>query len=320
MQWFKMNPFIATIIGVVIVLALGTILVWDKVATSGSGAPGYTWGKYGGGRLTDVTANEGSPGTPRPLEREFTEEDFYALLEEGEDNIYASLIPQANIYESRTFDEIGTTTENGEIIFNTDDIAELLTSISSTAQVGSPSNPFENEFAFSDIYAFVPATVALETPEPASLDQRQRELKDYGNEAGSYVESFTDRWRDQAQILKQFIEDIDNEEKAQLVDDLAFSLSRVGRDLDGMDIIPDLAKGAHARLVSGYISIGQKLTAVANARSDEELLDAIIAYNEAADDFAEDYLSVVTLLSVAEVTFSNNEPGSVFVFKPSFTL
>jgi hypothetical protein len=94
----------------------------------------------------------------------------------------------------------------------------------------------------------------------------------------------------------------------------------VGRDLEDMDIVPEDAAGVHARLVAGYKSIGAKLEPVAAARSDKELLEAVIAYNAAADEFAKDYLSVVTLLSVAEVPFSSGESGSVFVFSPSLSL
>ncbi|PIR86418.1 hypothetical protein COU13_01010 [Candidatus Kaiserbacteria bacterium CG10_big_fil_rev_8_21_14_0_10_43_70] len=311
-----MHPFVTSIIGVVIILFLGTILVLDKSATSPSDSSAYTWGKYGSGRLTDITANQGSLGIPAPLEARYTEEDFYALLSDTRDKPYASLIPKTNVYESRF---AGTTT-NSEITFNADEITELLASISPTAQIVAQYNPLEDEFLFSDIYAFVPAKVAPEEEEPTSFNQRQRDLHDYGNEAGSYIQSFSERWRDQSQILKQFIEDIGNEEKAMQVDDLSFALIRVGIDLENMDIVPDDAQGAHTRLVSGYKSIGQKLASVASARSDEELLNAVIAYNEAADDFAEDYLSVVTLISVAEVSFSSSEPGSIFVFKPSLTL
>lgn len=316
MNWIKSHPFIATIIGVVIILFLGGALVLNKSATSPTGSSGYTWGKYGGGRLSDITANQGSLGNPDPLEKELTDEDFYTLLSDTRDKPYASLIPQTNVYESRS---VGTTT-NSEITFDGDELAELLASISPTAQIIAPYNPFDEEFVFSDIYAYVPATVAEESPEPTKLNERQRELLNYGNEAGSYIESFVERWGDQSQILKQFMEDMSNAEKAQLVDDLAFALGKVGRELEDMDIVPEDAARVHARLVAGYKSIGEKLEPVAAARSDEELLQAVIAYNAAADEFAKDYLSVVTLLSVAEVPFSSGEPGSVFVFSPSLSL
>jgi len=315
-MWFKEHPFIATTIGVIIILLLGGALVWNKTAMSSNGSGGYTWGKYGSGRLTDITANQGSLGNPATLEKEFTEEDFYTLLSETRDKPYTSLIPQTNVYESR---DIGTTT-NSEITFTGDELAELLASISPTAQIVAPYNPFDVEFAFSDIYAYVPATVAAESPESTKLNDRQRELLNYGNEAGSYIESFVERWGDQAQILKQFMEDLTNPEKAQVVDDLAYALAKVGRELEDMDIVPEDAAGVHAKLVAGYKSIGEKLEPVSAARSDEELLEAIIAYNAAADAFAKDYLSVVTLLSVAEVPFSSGEPGSVFVFSPSLSL
>jgi len=318
MHWIKAHPFLFALVGIFILILLGAILVWDKVATAPSFSAGYTWGKYGSGRFSDIIANEGSLRVPNALEKEFSEEDFYTLLSETRDKPYTSLIPQTNVYESR-LNATGTIS-NTEITFDADEITALLASISPTAQVVTPYNPFEGEFLLSDIYAFVPATVAAEALESSKLTERQRALKDYGNEAGSYIESFNERWRDQAQILKQFLEDMQNEEKAQLVEDLAFALTRIGRDLADIDIIPDVAQGVNARLASGYVSIGEKLTAVAQARSDEALLDAILAYNEAADDFAEDYLSTVTLLSVAEVPFSNSEPGSVFVFTPSLTI
>jgi hypothetical protein len=316
MHWIRSHPFIASILGVIVILFLGGVLVWNKTATSASGSEGYTWGKYGGGRLSDITANKGSLGNPDPLEKEFTDEDFYTLLSDTRDKPYASLIPQTNVYESRN---LGTTT-NSEIIFTGDELAKLLASISPTAQIVAPYNPFDVEFAFSDIYAYVPATVAQESQETRKLNERQRELLNYGNEAGSYIESFVERWGDQSQILKQFMEDLNNEEKAQAVNDLAFALGKVGRDIEDMDVVPDDARGVHARLVSGYKLIGKKLEPVSNARSDEELLKAVIDYNSAADQFAKDYLSVVTLLSVAEVPFSSGEPGSVFVFKPSLSL
>lgn len=309
-MFFKEHPYTAVLIGVLLLLIGGAVVVWNKSATN-TGGGAYTWGRSGG--FSDLRSNLDSQLLQSGPRDGFSEKDLLTFLNEGRDSDYASLIPQSNVYQSNT---TGSTV-NEAFSYNEDELAELLASISPTAQIIQPNNPFEDTINLSDIFAFVPATVAATTStSDGRLTLRQRKLFDYGNETGSFIETYADLWGDQALLLRAFVEDR-TDQKAAVVSDLAFALTRLGKSLEDMEGMPNDVAGIHKRIATGYQKLGEKLEAVSKTRSDEELLSAITDYNAAADIFAKDFLAMVTLFSVAEVTFSQNEPGKVFVFSPT---
>jgi hypothetical protein len=78
--------------------------------------------------------------------------------------------------------------------------------------------------------------------------------------------------------------------------------------------VPSQAVEAHKALAQSYIQAGTRLSAIADAKSDADFLKAIEAYNAAADTLANRYIDLTVIFSLSGVTFSQDDPGSIFMF------
>ncbi len=117
------------------------------------------------------------------------------------------------------------------------------------------------------------------------------------------------------QVLKDQFEDPQDAGKNTRLTDLGKSLSNVGRAIEELyDAAPPQAKSANRRLSDSYREIGGKLVLIPNAQGEKQLIDAMLAYNNAVDVFVKNYVSVATLFSASGVTFRSDEAGSVFTF------
>lgn len=144
-------------------------------------------------------------------------------------------------------------------------------------------------------------------------------LFSYGNEVGTYVQGFESMHSNSAQILKDQAEDRTNAEKAARVDALGYAMAELGRDLNQMQEIPASARAAHTAYATSYRLAGTNLTKVAAAKTDEEYIDAIGAYNTSVESLSKRFLVLVGLFSANNVSFSSSDPGSMFVFNPTFS-
>ncbi len=163
-------------------------------------------------------------------------------------------------------------------------------------------------------YSFIPrGLIATSTP-AKTLTKQQQALYEYGNEVGSYVQTYEDSHRNAPIQLRDQIEDRQNKEKGDRVRSIAAAMRQTGQSLLTVETLPQGIAAMHTALANAYIDTGTKLANVPDAQSDQQLLAAITAYNAAADGFANAYVSLATLFSTAGVVFSSQDPGSVFTF------
>ena len=118
-----------------------------------------------------------------------------------------------------------------------------------------------------------------------------------------------------ARVLKDQFEDPQDSPKRSALIGLAASLAGVGDALLSIESIPGEARSANTRLAGSYRDMGEKLARIPDAGTDdEERISAMLIYNAAAEEYIKNYIALVTLFSLAEVTFRADEPGSVFMF------
>jgi len=312
MKWVSTHPLRASFFLLLIIFLLGALLTWDKFQTTT--LTENTWSGFGGTNLS--SDRFGSIRTPEEL----TEQELVALLEEGEQVSFASLTPTRTLFKSTS-----ASTNSTPLEFGMGELETFFSTLNADIRIPAAESFFEDSensssLSFADIYAFVPATIAQAKPQQSKMTLPQRELYSFGNEAGSFIETYSDAWGDQAQILQRFINDRGDAQKQARVRALSSSLARLGTNIESISYVPTNAQSARRKLSTGYKELGALLRKVGDARTDEELLSAMIEYNARADSFVEDYISVVTLFSVAEIKFSQSDPGRVFTFTPTPTL
>lgn len=313
MDWIRTHLTLVYGLGIGLLLLTGAVLVSDKFATSGQN-DAYTWGSYGGGgRFVPSEQFTGSTREAPAYEQPLTIAELSRTLQTNPDRIYASLVPGASVPQSDVY--YGTTTTEGALEFGADAVDALLKSIRPSAYTGN----LTSGEVLDDLYQFIPKNIgALGVSDHTQMNKAQRDLYNYGNEAGSSVELFSSIWAPvQANIHRSFVEDRSNVEKSTSLKRLGSALVEVGLSMEYMELIPLPMKTAHRDLATAYKNVGEKTILIADARTDDELLTAIDAYNASADEFLRAFLSVSTVFNLNSVSFSDVDPGRVFVYTAS---
>jgi hypothetical protein len=183
------------------------------------------------------------------------------------------------------------------------------------AGLGQNSSWSGQQSGVTDItYAFPPASLFVVPTPTTERSPIQQSLYNYGNEVGSYIQSYEQQHPDQTRVLKDQLEDRDNPSKVEAVVRLGRDLSGIGTSLLGMEDVPSVVSTAHTKVAKSYQTMGQNLKLVPEARSNEALLSAIKTYNASADVFAKDFVALVSFFSTYGVTFGPEDAGSVFTF------
>lgn len=176
-----------------------------------------------------------------------------------------------------------------------------------------PGQTAEMSADLSASYSFIPRGL-ISTSTGKQRSKEQQALYDYGNEAGSFIETYQDTHWNAPQIMKAQFEDRQDAGKAQALRDIGAALSAVGRSLGRIESVPGTVASANTLLAKSYEDAGAKLALVPDAARDEDLVKAIQAYNAAADNLTKHYVSLALLLSLSGVAFEQQDPGSVFTF------
>ncbi|QQG38034.1 MAG: hypothetical protein HYS26_00560 [Candidatus Kaiserbacteria bacterium] len=292
MQWIRSHPYVVAIIATVLLLAVGFLIVVNRSAVSGDSGL-RAWG--GGGSLLNPLSGAG------------------AQTSSDTQNIYTSVRQGAPF----NWQPVSSNDASAEDVTN----AAFESFLEELAQAGKAAVTGGGSEALLDAYEFIPkALISIETESQKPRTASQSALYEYGNEAGSLIQSFEDTHRNMPQVLKDQFEDRDDEEKRGRLVELASSLSGVGRALRAIEFVPSQAASANKNLAESYIEIGLKLSQIPNAANDDELLKAMLAYNTGVETFIKNYVALATLFSISGVTFRSDEPGSVFLFSssPSF--
>lgn len=171
----------------------------------------------------------------------------------------------------------------------------------------------------SSAFSFIPqGFISVDSVDRQKTPEAEA-LHAYGNEVGTYIQGFEAMHSNSAQILKDHAEERGNAEKAAKVGQLGYEFAELGRDLNLIATVPDEVKAAHSALATSYRILGTNLTKVAATKTDEEFLEAVNAYNPSVEGLSKRFLVLVGIFAANNVTFSSSEPGSIFMFNPTFT-
>lgn len=180
----------------------------------------------------------------------------------------------------------------------------------------TPLPTHEGPGTFFDAYSLVPSGLFATTTEKSRTDMQGR-LFDYGNEAGSYIQGYESMHQTVPQIARDQLADRANPDKRDALIGVANDLIGLGKQLAQMEEVPAPVRAQHNAIAAGYQSIGKALIPVANAQSDQQLLDAIKTYDTTVDAFTKHYVALVLLFPSYGVSFKPDDSGSVFSFNPS---
>lgn len=149
-----------------------------------------------------------------------------------------------------------------------------------------------------------PLPTPTQTPE-------QTALRTYANELGAQLRTTNLALGDQVGALEAFME---TREAAGLFR-IADTYVALADDIATLTA-PAQATSVQAGLVVGYKAVGELLRALADARTDEAFVDALLVYNSAAEDVARHHVTLVTTLNAYGIVFQSHEAGSMFSFSP----
>jgi len=289
MHWLLTHPYASSIAGVVFVLVIG-FLVFTARSDVEPVSVAQTWGSIG----ADLT----SPiGIAPVINTRQDQENLYSQVKGGAPFQYTPLPPHMIETGAEAADE-----------FDFDAFITSLTRPSGT----KGSNP--SDTALTDAYAFIPGGLISTSTPTKERTALQSAIYEYGNEAGGYIQSYDALYPNASQILKDQFEDRTNSAKNARLLGLADAMIGVGNSLQNIEITPPSLKPAHDKLAKSYAQMGTQLKAIAKAKNDETMLDAILAYNASVEAFTKDYVALASLFSAYGVTFKPDEPGSAFVF------
>jgi len=200
----------------------------------------------------------------------------------------------------------------------TEDI-ESLTALSSLLDSLTKPKQASNEpnAGLAESYAFIPQGL-IQLVDPArNMTATQRDLYDYGNEVGAYVQGFMSLHMNMPQQMRDHAEDRGDANKAAAVRRFGEDFIKLSAELAQVKPIPGSVAKAHATYASSYETIGRRLVAIADSTTDKQFLDAITAYNAGVDTLNTGFLGIVTILEANTVRFSSSDQGSIFMFSTS---
>jgi hypothetical protein len=187
------------------------------------------------------------------------------------------------------------------------------------AGIFTSSAPASSETALDtgiSAYFYLPQGLAqLRQEQPKTPEQAA--LHAYGNAAGSLALGFEASYPAMLESFSAFIDDHESEAQRAALRSIAKRFTDFSAVLQAVDA-PTAAQSAHSAFAQSYATLGESLAAIADAEGDEAFIDAINAYNAAAELSTARFLDISTLFSVAGVTFQNYEGGSAFVFVSGF--
>ncbi|PIR82871.1 hypothetical protein COU20_00020 [Candidatus Kaiserbacteria bacterium CG10_big_fil_rev_8_21_14_0_10_59_10] len=163
-------------------------------------------------------------------------------------------------------------------------------------------------------YEFIPQGLIALPGSDRARSPREQALYEYGNEVGSYIQEYETRHPNVARVLRDQLEDRQSASKGAAVREVGIDLGAIGEKMGRMEQVPSDVRSLHAALAEGYRDIGERLRGVPDAQGDAALLQAIEAYNAAADSFAGDFVALAEYLALSGVIFSHTDPGSAFTF------
>ena len=280
MEYLRERPYVIVAIVALSLIIIGFLIVRQRTAVS----PGdvRVWGGIGG--YTPI------PNTDTNYQPTVDPGDLYTRVRHSPPFLYT---PPEQIPSTES----------------TDELAAFLRSLSKSA--GGTAVSASSSL---DAYSFIPSGLISVAEPQTTRTPLQDDLYSYGNAVGSTIQSFEDRNRAMPRVLRDQFEDRADSQKRAALLDLAADLAGLGRSLDTIEPVPEIARTAHAKLVASYKEMGEKLAKVPDATTDEEIVAAMLTYNAAAEGYVRNFVALALIFSTADVRFTASEGGSVFTF------
>ncbi len=294
MHWIFAHLYVTGLVIAGLLLLTGVIVVNGRAPLGATDSTG-TWGGTGVSLFTNITSKR----APSPQPRVRTED---LLKGQGQDRAPYTVLP------------VGTSASTEiKVDFNWE---ALMAQLVKPQGNSTPETQSENS---AGIYSFIPSGL-ISTAEPTQeRDEQQDALFEYGNTVGSVILGFDEGHANMLQVLKDAYQDRGNAEKIRAAMRIGQDYIRLGNELESLDNIPEAAAGMHRALANAYKTAGQKLIEKLQTSSDIEFLAAVNTYNASVDQFQKSFVALVVLFEVAEVQFSQYDPGSVFMFQTTST-
>jgi len=291
MQWFRAHPYTSAVAVAAFVILVGAFIVKERAAVSPNSSSVIAWG--GSGSYWYPTLGERTADSA-------PQHDATGLYREIQNYPPFSYTP----YVTKGAPEM------------TQDDFDLETLIALLSRPAQNDIPHEDGGTFlSDVYSFIPSgLIAITTSEQPAQTPTQQALYRYGNDVGVIVRTFEEQNRNMARVLQDQFNDPRNPQKNASLIALADGMLETGRSLEILEGVPSSATSANTRLSESYKEMGAMLALIPEAELDEERLNAMLAYNAAADEYIKNVISLATLFSAADVKFKSADSGSVFTF------
>ncbi len=307
MEWLRVHQYAAALVIASILVITGALIVAEHSSSSAPTGMSAWAGNAASWGTTAAGEPNTAPGVPRTQPMTGAQYDVSALPTGTQAPTATAADPSITGTDSSSYD------------FNA-----LMAQLSSSTVKSVKSKPVHSGGSAGattsiDNWSYIPTSIlSLKNPS-SSRTPAQQALYQYGNEVGSYIEGYDGAHTNQTQIISDAINDRHSTTKAAAVAQIGTDLEVVGQGIASVSDTPSDASAQNAALAKGYITIGEKLVAVATAMSqqDSELGAAIKSYDASVNAFNVSYVSLATLFSSAGVRFSNSDPGSVFSFNSS---
>lgn len=289
-DWIHVHPYLATIIGVIGLLFLGTSLFLNRNDVGPAQSSG-AWGGAGGMFFGNIKNALPTRIGPEDITRLQSSQDTYAAI------------------------PIYTPSENPDSPAGADDLANIFAQLVQKRPVTSSS-----EVTTPDSYSFIPQGFVSSEPTTKKRTSEQDKLFTYGNQVGIQIKGYEDSHYGSAQILKDHVEDRANPDKIRGLKILGQDMQQLGIDLKNMPDVPESAAGMHRIYANAYYAAGANMILISETSSDEEFVNAITKYNAVIEKLSVQFQLLVALFGANEVTFSSSDPGNVFMFSPTLSL
>ena len=286
MDALRSHPYIASLVAAFVLVGAGGLVVVRTIV-----APGDASGLGGlGAALLDPTSYKPSIFTPEPS----------IALGNGGVNAPPYIPPPT---------ELTTIDPADEFDFNAF-FAEI-----SRGEVQAEKPPAGTGTGSVNAYSFIPTgLIATSSAVGAKRSPLQQSLFDWGNDAGSSIQSFEAQNRTITQVLKDHAEDRHDPLKIAALKKLGDSMQELGGSFSRMDAVPSAARGVNDKLAAAYSAAGGGLAMVANTATDKGFIEAVIAYNGNAEAVMRAFIAISALFSANGVKFDPGDAGSVFLF------
>jgi hypothetical protein len=149
---------------------------------------------------------------------------------------------------------------------------------------------------------------------PLTRDSAQQTMYVYGNAAGSYIQNYDRMHPDDSGEVQRYFDSRGTTAHEIALKILGNDLKNIGVSMKTISPVPMQLASVHTALANSYIDIGEKLSLIPLAQSDDDLIKAINVYDDAVEVYAKNYTALVFKFAEHKVTFGSDEPGSLFMF------